>query len=125
MAGAGRLTTMAGTIYVDRERTAANGGATALMEQALAMQVPVILFPEGTSGDGATMLPFRSPFFEPAVRIGAEVTGAAIGYESATASESQLAYYGDAVFGAHMLRMLGQRRVRARVAFSPQGRTYG
>jgi 1-acyl-sn-glycerol-3-phosphate acyltransferase len=79
---------MAGTIYVERERSADHRSAARLMEQALAAQVSVILFPEGTSTDGGTLLPFRSPFFDPAVRTHAEVTAAAIGYESSTAAES-------------------------------------
>ncbi len=120
----GPMATMAGTIYVNRERSSANGSATALMEEALRAQIPVILFPEGTSSDGGTVLPFRSPFFEPAVRTSADVMAAAIGYDSDTASEAALAYYGDEVFGPHLLRTLGQRRLRARVAFGIAGQRY-
>lgn len=120
----GRLATMAGTIYVDRERTSPNSRATELMEQALEMQVPVVLFPEGTSSDGSSVLPFRSPFFEPAVRTGAEVTAAAIGYASSTASEGELAYYGDAVFGPHLLRTFGQRMVSVQIAFASAAHCY-
>ena len=120
----GRLATMAGTIYVDRERSADNRQATSIMEQALRAQVPVILFPEGTSTDGSVLLPFRSPFFEPAVRSDAMVSAAAIGYASQTAREADLAYYGDAVFGPHLLRTLGQREVRVQVAFADAGRRY-
>ena len=120
----GRLASMAGTIYVERARSADNRSAAGLMEQALAAQVPVILFPEGTSTDGGSLLPFRSPFFEPAIRTQAEVTAAAIGYECSTAAESDLAYYGDDTFGPHLLHTLGQMQVRARVAFSSAGRCY-
>jgi 1-acyl-sn-glycerol-3-phosphate acyltransferase len=120
----GRLASMAGTIYVERERSADHRSAAGLMEQALAARVAVILFPEGTSTDGGTLLPFRSPFFNPAVRTHAEVTAAAIGYESSTAAESELAYYGDDTFGPHLLHTFGQMRVRAHVAFSSAGRCY-
>jgi 1-acyl-sn-glycerol-3-phosphate acyltransferase len=120
----GRLASMAGTIYVERERSADKRSAAGLMEQALAAQVPVILFPEGTSTDGGTLLPFRSPFFEPAVRTHAEISAAAIGYESSTAAESELAYHGDDTFGPHLLHTFGQMRVRAHVAFSSAGRCY-
>jgi 1-acyl-sn-glycerol-3-phosphate acyltransferase len=120
----GRLARMAGTIYVERERSANNGSAAGLMEQALVERVPVFLFPEGTSTDGGTLLPFRSPFFEPAVRTHADVTAAAIGYESSTAAESELAYHGDDTFGPHLLRTFGQVQVCAHVAFSSAGRCY-
>ena len=62
----GRFATMAGTIYVDRERHAGNGGAAALIEEALGAGVTVVLFPEGTSSDGREVLRFHSGFFEPA-----------------------------------------------------------
>jgi 1-acyl-sn-glycerol-3-phosphate acyltransferase len=120
----GRLASMAGTIYVERERSADHRSAAGLLEQALAAQVPVVLFPEGTSTDGGTLLPFRSPFFEPAVRTHAEVTAAAIGYESSTAAESELAYCGDDTFGPHLLHTFGQVGVRAHVAFSSAGGRY-
>ena len=120
----GRFATMAGTIYINRDRGADNRAATAMMEQALVEGLPVVLFPEGTSSDGATVLPFRSPFFEPAMHARAAVSSAAIGYQSRTAPESVLAYYGEDVFGPHLLRTLGQRQLRAHVAFAGAPRRF-
>jgi 1-acyl-sn-glycerol-3-phosphate acyltransferase len=120
----GAFATMAGTIYVDRERRTANSGASALIEEALAAGVPVVLFPEGTSTDGVPVLRFHSRFFEPAVRGNAVVTAAAIGYASSTAEETALAYYGEDVFGSHLVRTLGQRHLEARVAFAASGQRY-
>jgi 1-acyl-sn-glycerol-3-phosphate acyltransferase len=120
----GAFATMAGTVYVNRERGTANGSAAALMEEALAAGVPVVLFPEGTSSDGAQVLRFHSRFFEPAIRTSAVVTAAAIGYASSTAEEAALAYHGDDVFGTHLVRTLGQRDLAARVVFATGGRRY-
>jgi 1-acyl-sn-glycerol-3-phosphate acyltransferase len=120
----GRFATMAGTIFVDRERHGANRGAAAAMEEALADGVTVVLFPEGTSSDGRTLLRFHSGFFEAAVKANAVVRAAAIGYTSSTAKEEVLAYHGDDVFGHHLLRTLGQRDVKARVIFSAQRSRY-
>jgi lyso-ornithine lipid O-acyltransferase len=114
----GAFATMAGTIYVNRARGAANGSAVALIEKALAAGVPVVLFPEGTSSDGSKLLPFHSRFFEPAIRAAASVTAAAIGYASSTGEEAALAYHGKDVFGTHLVRTLGQRSLTARVAFA-------
>jgi 1-acyl-sn-glycerol-3-phosphate acyltransferase len=114
----GKFATMAGTIYVDRERHAGNGGAAALMEEALAAGVTVVLFPEGTSSDGREVLRFHSGLFEPAIRADAAVTAAAIGYSSCTAGEARIAYHGEDVFGTHLVRTLGQSKLEARVAFA-------
>ena len=120
----GAFATMAGTIYVNRAHGAANGGAVALIEEALAAGVPVVLFPEGTSSDGRQVLPFHARFFEPAIRAGALVTAAAISYASSTAEEAALAYHGDDVFGMHLMRTLGQRNLAARIAFSADAKRY-
>lgn len=120
----GRFATMAGTVYVNRSRGAANDHAVASMEEALAAGVAVVLFPEGTSSDGAQVLRFYSRFFEPAVRAGAMVTAAAIGYASSSAAEAALAYHGEDVFGTHLVRTLGQRHLKARVVFAAEGRRY-
>jgi 1-acyl-sn-glycerol-3-phosphate acyltransferase len=120
----GTFATMAGTIFVDRNRHAANGGATTAMEVALASGVPVVLFPEGTSSKGESVLPFHSGFFEPAIRANTVVTAAAIGYASSTAEEAALAYYGEDVFGPHLLRTLGHNKVEARVIFATKGSRY-
>jgi 1-acyl-sn-glycerol-3-phosphate acyltransferase len=65
------------------------------MEEALQASVPVVLFPEGTSSNGQSVLRFRSGFFEPAVLTKALVTAATIGYASSTAEEAALAYHGE------------------------------
>jgi len=114
----GTFATMSGTIYVDRERHAANGGAARRMEEALAAGLRVVLFPEGTSSDGRTALRFHSGFFEPAIRADAMVTAAAIGYASSTAEEATIAYHGDDVFGPHLMRTVGLRHLKARLAFA-------
>lgn len=114
----GRLATMAGTIYVDRERRPERENATDRIENALLAGLPVVLFPEGTSSDGRELLPFHSPYFEPAMRTGSSVTAAAITYSSESATEPELAYYGADVFGPHLFRTLGQRGMHASVRFS-------
>jgi 1-acyl-sn-glycerol-3-phosphate acyltransferase len=120
----GIFATMAGTIYVNRRRGAANDDAAGFMERGLAAGVPVMLFAEGTSSDGRQVLRFHSRFFEPAIRAHAMVTASAIGYASSTASEATLAYHGEDVFGTHLVRTLGQRHVKARVIFAAAGRRY-
>lgn len=120
----GAFGTMAGTIYVNRARGAANGGAVRSIEEALAAGVPVVLFPEGTSSDGSKVLPFHARFFEPAIRAGALVTAAAIGYASSTAEEAALAYHDRDIFAAHLVRTLGQRGLTARVAFATAAKCY-
>ena len=76
----GTAARMAGTVFVDRSRTAVGTTATANVEVALKEDVCVLLFPEGTSTDGSTLRPFHSAFYEPAIRAKAEVIAAAVAY---------------------------------------------
>jgi 1-acyl-sn-glycerol-3-phosphate acyltransferase len=49
-----------GTVFVDRDRRASVADQLAAMEAAIRSHKPLTLFPEGTVGDGGTLLPFRS-----------------------------------------------------------------
>lgn len=47
------------TIFVDREDRLAIAGQIAALREVLAEARPVTIFPEGTTGDGLTLLPFK------------------------------------------------------------------
>ena len=113
-----------GTIFVRRERPADAVRAGLEVERAFAAGVPVMLFPEGTSTDGAQLLPFHPLLFQPAIRAGARITPSAIGYSAADASERELCYYGDVAFASHLLSCLGFRGVRAHI-LSGEAVAYG
>ncbi len=113
----GTLASLGGTIFVDRGRSLQVADATREMEQALRDGIPVLLFPEGTSSDGRSVLPFRSPLFDPAIRAGAAITAAAVRYHSADATEDQVTYWGDMVFLPHLFRTLCVRGLTAEIGF--------
>lgn len=58
----GLLARLQGTAFVDRARGAAKRSGDRLSER-LAQSRPMVLFPEGTSSDGQSVLPFRSALF--------------------------------------------------------------
>src|SRR5437764_10384856 len=59
---------LAGTLFVDCERRTQVGKVTNQIESVLNEGVLTILFPEGTSSGGETVLPFKSSLLEPATR---------------------------------------------------------
>ena len=67
----GWLASAAGTIFVKRTTAKDVCQANERIEQALMDGATVVIFPEGTSSDGSTVLPFRSPLFESAIHSGA------------------------------------------------------
>lgn len=56
----GRLADLQRTVYIDRQRRGATAGTAAVMGARLAAGDDIVLFAEGTTGDGTRILPFRS-----------------------------------------------------------------
>lgn len=56
----GFLADLQRTLYIDRQRRGATAGVAATMGARIAAGEEVVLFAEGTTGDGTRVLPFRS-----------------------------------------------------------------
>lgn len=117
----GLMAHMAGTVFVDRTRSSDTHRVNIAMLEALAAGVVIVLFPEGTSSDGSSVLPFRPALFEAAVKSGEYVSSAHISYELDQGSvASDVCYWGSMTFFPHLLKLLSKGRVTARVQFSPR-----
>ena len=60
----GYLASMLGTIFLKREKLSDIKRVIQLMKEKLSHQEVVAIFPEGTSSDGKSVLPFKSNLFE-------------------------------------------------------------
>ena len=114
----GWLASLGGTIFVQRERRLQVGEVNREIETALADGALVVIFPEGTSSNGETVLPFRAPLLEPALRGGHEISIACLHYDLDDGdAKTEVCYWGDHSFVSHLLKLLGKRRVHATVRF--------
>lgn len=114
----GWLTWCAGTLYIRRDRRTEVGKVREQFEEVLAQGFVITLFPEGTSSDGSSVLPFHSSLLEPAVGEDRVITPAWIKYEMSEGDPAQdVCYWGDMVFGPHFLKMLGKGRITATIVF--------
>jgi len=121
----GPMARMAGTVFIDRSRSADARRVNTEMHDALALGAVVILFPEGTSSQGTSVLPFRPALFEGAIGAGESITPAHLRYEvSDGAPETDVCYWGEMTFFPHLLRLLCRRGVRATVRFAPMARRF-
>lgn len=120
----GLLARLGGTIFVKRGIRASATEAAIELEFALRTGVSVVLFPEGTSTDGTTLLPFHAFLFEPAVEVESPVMASAVSYESPGIEERDLCYYGDVRFAPHFLETLGRKGVSGKVRFDGKPRVY-
>lgn len=121
----GALARLGGTIFVKRERRSETPVVRGQMEETLLEGVPVVLFPEGTSSDGSSVLPFRTALFDPAVRLNLQVTPACIAYslEQGIAA-TDVYYWGEMSLVPHLLKLLSNPKVSARIRISLRPGTY-
>jgi 1-acyl-sn-glycerol-3-phosphate acyltransferase len=115
----GWLARAAGTIFVDRERRLSSSGVVDHVRDAITDGSLVVLFPEGTSSDGSTVLPFKSSLLESAVQLRCPIAAAAMEYELNEGSVVHEVYYwGNMRLVAHLLNLFFKREIRAECAFS-------
>ncbi len=114
----GLFARMSGTIFADRTRRTAVASANQRITEALQAGMVVVLFAEGTSSDGQTVLPFRSSLLEPATVSQCPVTPAAIGYHLDQGSvPDEVCYWRDMTLLPHLLNLFSKPSIRARIAF--------
>ncbi len=115
----GKAARTGGTIFLDRSSRASAKSVAEQISERLELPVPVLLFPEGTSTDGAQVLRFHSRLIDPATAAGAPITAAAVRYvvEDGDVEERELCWYGDESFATHLWKVLGVAGFSARLWF--------
>jgi 1-acyl-sn-glycerol-3-phosphate acyltransferase len=119
----GHLIDRGGTIFLQRESARAAAEANRSVSTTLAEEVPVVLFPEGTTTAGDHVLPFHGALFEPAVRQGAAIWPACISYHLRNGEDAAhtVAYHGDDTLLPHLIRLAGARhQIVAHVRFAAE-----
>jgi len=115
----GLLAQLGGTVFIDRQRRTHVGEVNVEIQTALDDGALVVVFPEGTSSDGRTILPFKSSLLEPATQQKHPLSVGWVGYKLADGDAgAEICYWGDAVFLPHLLNLLSKRSVRASVRFA-------
>jgi 1-acyl-sn-glycerol-3-phosphate acyltransferase len=104
----GMLARIGGTIFIDRNSRRAAHGQVDQLGQALLDHYPITLFPEGTTGDGITMFPFRPALFASVAPPppGIVVQPVAVDYGPAAA---EICWTGDEDLGPNASKVLSRR----------------
>ena len=114
----GRYARWAGTVFVRRHDRPDAARANVSVAESLNYDVPVVLFPEGTTTDGHRILRFHSTMLQPAVDAGTQVTPCAIAYELDDGDVAEeVCWWGDMTLLPHVWNLLGKKAIRARIAF--------
>lgn len=109
----GRLTRLAGGLFVERRRRGGIGQETDRLSDCLASGHAVGVFPEGTTGDGSRLLPFKTSLLASAAAAGVPILPVCIRYEeingqrlAAGQRRDPIAYEGKATFFSHLFFLL-------------------
>jgi len=114
----GEAARLGGTLFIDRSSRASAEEVAAQIAERLALPVPILFFPEGTSTDGTSVLHFHSRLFEPAIRAQSPITAACVRYALANGREErELCWYGDEGFLPHLWKTLGTPGFVAEISF--------
>lgn len=116
--GIGGLVEYSGTLFIARgSRTAAARSAQA-MAARLSFDERVVVFPEGTTTQGTSMLPFRAALFQAAIDAQVPVQPACLRYRDAQGQISLApAYDGDITFVQCILAIARASGLRAELKF--------
>ncbi|CAN5347450.1 lysophospholipid acyltransferase family protein [soil metagenome] len=104
----GWLAAQNNTVFIARDNRHGVGEQVAQLRAALARHQPVTLFPEGTTGDGRTLLPFRASLFAGLISPprALHVQPVYIDYGPAA---PDIAWFGEEGAGANAWRLLARK----------------
>jgi 1-acyl-sn-glycerol-3-phosphate acyltransferase len=120
----GYLATMAGTVYVQRGQGGSALKAKESIQAASNAGVPIVLFPEGTTSDGSTLLEFRGGALSQAREAGLPVTAAFVSYRltgknaPGASVRNDVAFWGNAQLFPHMFHLLALRGIEVNLRFA-------
>lgn len=116
----GALCRSVNTIFIDRASKRALPAVIAAIETTLAAGQGVVIFPEGTSGAGHAVLPFRSSLLELPARMGYPVHQATLTYAvppGAPPAHLSVTWWGEMPLAPHLSSFLRLAWVDARLEF--------
>lgn len=116
----GFLCRIVNTIFVDRSLRRDLPRVMEEIDSELANGMGVVLFAEGTSSKGETVLPFRPSLLEVAARSDIPVSYASLSYRTEgddPPAHTAVCWWGGAPFSPHALECAGLKRIHAKVRF--------
>ena len=114
----GMMTGFSRPVWIDRRRRNRAGGALNAMREALAGDVPLLVYPEGTNGAGDALLPFKTTCFAAAILADAPIYPVLTRY--LPVPDGRVIPWGRADgFLPHFWQVLGLKEIRCQVYIMP------
>ena len=119
----GFVSAVGGTVYIDRSKRRDVVGALAGIERALERGDGVVVFPEATTGDGASLLPFKPSLLATAAARRSPVHWLTVTYRTppgAPSARDRVCWWSDVPFPRHCAGLFALRRVHCTVRFGDE-----
>ena len=115
----GLLVTLVGTLYIERGRRHAVAAMNQRVRDRLQCGDSVVVFAEGTTTDGFSLLPFHSNLIAPALEVGCEIWPVALRYTDAGVQTSAASFVGDLGLLTSLWNILAARDIAVEVTRLP------
>jgi 1-acyl-sn-glycerol-3-phosphate acyltransferase len=116
----GRLIRGAGTLFIERARRHDTERVNRSAADALKAGDAIVVFPEGTTTDGSTVLKFHGSLLQPIVDAQGHLLPVAIRYHDGAGTRSLAPEYaGDTSFATSFWRVCGERRLAVDLFAAP------
>lgn len=119
----GSMCRAVGTIFIDRESRRDIVRVNQMIESSLGEGRGVIVFPEGTSTEGASVLPFNPALLDWAAKSEFPVYYSSVSYHTNAndpPAHLSVCWWGDMTFMSHLVGLLKLRSIRATLLFGAQ-----
>ena len=116
----GMLVARSGTIFIERGRRRAVHDVIRTMVKRLHEGEPCAVFPEGTTSDGVSLLPFHANLMEAAIEAAAPIQAVSLRYLDHGQPTTRAAYVGDQTLLDSMGAVLGAPGLTVMVTLAPR-----
>lgn len=116
----GNIIKKSGTVLIDRDNKFQAYRSLPLLQNRMLAGIPILVFPEGTTTAGNYTLPFKSMFYQAAVREEILIQPISLHYLDAQEElTTSVAFIGEDDFGISLKRILQQQKITAHIHFLP------
>jgi 1-acyl-sn-glycerol-3-phosphate acyltransferase len=126
----GRVTYLAGCFFVERRKSRRSQGTVAseiaAMREKLSQHYNICFFPEGTSSNGQSVLPFKTVFFQTAIDCNKPVQPLCLKYTHISGEKfspknaDYVCWYGAMTFPNHLFKLCQQHSIKVQIIELPE-----
>lgn len=122
----GQVTRMGGCLFVERRNPRGLPKEMRSIKKFFAKGFSVCIFPEGTSSDGSTVLPFKNSMFQIPLETGCPVQPIVLKYSKIDDKDfgpetcDYVCWYGELGFFAHLMGLFTLKKVEAMLSVLPE-----